>query len=79
MNPQELQNLLKILPNLPEAQLRDLYTSLEEHEILAEREEARNSFMAFVKKVWPNFIEGSHHKRMARAFQARTWPRQGSK
>ncbi len=69
MNPQELQNLLKILPNLPEAQLRDLYTSLEEHEILAEREEARNSFMAFVKKVWPNFIEGSHHKRMARAFE----------
>jgi predicted phage terminase large subunit-like protein len=69
MNPQELQNLLKILPNLPEAQLRDLYTSLEEHEILASREEARNSFMAFVKKVWPHFIEGSHHKRMARAFE----------
>ena len=69
MNPQELQNLLKILPNLPESQLRDLYTSLEEHEILASREEARGSFMAFVKKVWPNFIEGSHHKRMAKAFE----------
>jgi len=25
--------------------------------------------MAFVKKVWPNFIEGSHHKRMAKAFE----------
>ena len=69
MNPQELQNLLKILPNRPESQLRDLYTSLEEHEILASREEARGSFMAFVKKVWPNFIEGSHHKRMAKAFE----------
>ena len=69
MDRQKLQNLLKILPNLPESQLRDLIVSLDEHEILAEREEARNSFMAFVKKVWPNFIEGSHHKRMARAFE----------
>ena len=69
MNPQELQNLLKILPNLPESQLRDLIVSLDEHDILEEREEARDSFMAFVKKVWPHFIEGSHHKRMARAFE----------
>ena len=69
MDPQKLQNLLKILPNLPEAQLRDLIVSLDEQEILAEREEARDSFMAFVKKVWPHFIEGSHHKRMAKAFE----------
>jgi predicted phage terminase large subunit-like protein len=69
MDRQKLQNLLKILPNLPEAQLRDLIVSLDEQEILAEREEARGSFMAFVKKVWPSFIEGSHHKRMAKAFE----------
>ena len=69
MDHQKLQNLLKILPNLPEAQLRDLIVSLDEQEILAEREEARESFMAFVKKVWPHFIEGSHHKRMAKAFE----------
>jgi predicted phage terminase large subunit-like protein len=69
MDHQKLQNLLKILPNLPEAQLRDLIVSLDEQEILADREEARRSFMAFVKKVWPNFIEGSHHKRMAKAFE----------
>jgi predicted phage terminase large subunit-like protein len=69
MDHQKLQNLLKILPNLPEAQLRDLIVSLDEQEILAEREKARSSFMAFVKKVWPSFIEGSHHKRMAKAFE----------
>ena len=69
MDRQKLQNLLKILPNLPEAQLRDLIVSLDEQEILASREEARGSFMAFVKKVWPHFIEGSHHKRMAKAFE----------
>lgn len=69
MNPNDLQNLLKALPNMTEAQLRDLYASVEEHEILSEREKARHSFMAFVKKVWPHFIEGPHHKRMAAAFE----------
>jgi predicted phage terminase large subunit-like protein len=69
VNPQELQNLLKVLPNLPEAQLRDLYASLEEHEVLQKRENAANNFMDFVHKVWPHFIDGAHHVRMARAFE----------
>ena len=69
MNPQELQNLLKMLPNLPEAQLRDLYASLEEHEVLQKRENAASNFMDFVHKVWPTFIDGAHHARMARAFE----------
>ena len=69
MNPQELQNLLKILPTLPEAQLRDLYASLEEHEQIKKRENAANNFMDFVHKVWPTFIDGAHHARMARAFE----------
>ena len=69
MSPQELQNLLKILPTLPESQLRDLYVSLEEHEAVSKRERAATNFMSFVKKVWPSFVEGAHHKRMARAFE----------
>jgi predicted phage terminase large subunit-like protein len=69
MNPQELQNLLQLLPNLPEAQLRDLYASLEEHEVIQRRENAANNFMDFVHKVWPHFIDGAHHVRMARAFE----------
>ena len=69
MSPSDLQKLLKALPNLSEAQMRDLYATLEEHEILAARESARKSFMSFVKKVWPTFIEGAHHKRMAAAFE----------
>jgi len=69
MNEQQLRSLLQALPNLPESQLRDLYLSLEQHEVLKKREEARDSFMTFVKKMWPHFIEGAHHKKMARAFE----------
>ena len=69
MSPTELKKLLQRIPNMSDAEARDLYASVEEHEILKEREESRQSFMTFVKKVWPHFIEGAHHKRMANAFE----------
>jgi hypothetical protein len=69
MNTQELQTLLTKIPKLPEAQLRDLYVALEQHEHASKREQAAKYFMRFVSKVWPNFIEGSHHKKMAAAFE----------
>jgi predicted phage terminase large subunit-like protein len=31
-------------------------------------EKAQSDFMTFVKRVWPEFIEGSHHKRIAEKF-----------
>jgi len=69
MSPSELQNLLNAIPHLPESQLRDLYASLEEHEQIKSREDSRNNFMDFVHTVWPNFIDGAHHARMAKAFE----------
>jgi predicted phage terminase large subunit-like protein len=54
---------------MTESQMRDLYVSLEEHDQLESRENAANNFMDFVHKVWPNFINGAHHVRMARAFE----------
>jgi predicted phage terminase large subunit-like protein len=30
---------------------------------------AKQDFMSFVKYVWPNFIHGAHHEKMARAFE----------
>ena len=32
-------------------------------------EESRSSFLTFVKKVWPDFIAGSHHKIFARKLE----------
>ena len=31
-------------------------------------EKSQNDFMTFVKRVWPEFIEGSHHKKIAEKF-----------
>ena len=65
----EVQSILNSLHNLPEDQLRRLLQDLDRFEVIKDREDAANNFMHFVKKVWPHFIEGAHHKRMARAFE----------
>ena len=32
------------------------------------QEKITNNFMAFVKEMWPEFIEGRHHKEIANKF-----------
>jgi predicted phage terminase large subunit-like protein len=66
---QELQTLLTILPNLPDAEKRKLESQLDTYLRMSEQERARKDFMEFVNRVWPTFIGGQHHKRMARAFE----------
>jgi predicted phage terminase large subunit-like protein len=54
---------------LSEADLRVLDASLIKLEKLKERELCQDKFIKFVEKVWPTFISGAHHKRMAEAFE----------
>ena len=59
-------HLLSSLPPEVKAEIAD---GLEE---LAERENAEKSkqhFMNFVRSVWPAFINGAHHNKMAKAFE----------
>ena len=54
---------------LSESDLRVLEAQLTKLENLKERELAQTKFLKFVEKVWPTFISGAHHKRMADAFE----------
>jgi len=65
----ELAAILKLLPTLQDAEKRDILGKLTQRNTLKEKEECRSKFMAFVQKVWPNFIHGAHHAKMARAFE----------
>jgi predicted phage terminase large subunit-like protein len=72
MTPQILQTLKTnptLLANLPEEVQRRAQELLEELESRKGAERARVHFMEFVHKVWPNFINGAHHIKMARAFE----------
>jgi len=52
-----------------EADLRVLDAQLFRLEKLKERELCQEKFIKFVERVWPTFISGAHHKRMAEAFE----------
>jgi len=54
---------------MSEADLRVLDASLIKLEKLKDRELCQEKFIKFVERVWPTFISGAHHKRMAEAFE----------
>ena len=72
MTPEILQTLKTnpaLLTKLPEEVQRRAQELLEELESRKGAERARTYFMDFVRYVWPNFINGAHHIKMAKAFE----------
>ena len=61
--------LLKNIVHLPESEQRQVLDLIDQLNEVEKKEEAQQSFMGFVKSVWPAFIEGRHHKIMAEAFE----------
>ena len=53
---------------LPFGQQKEILSLLEELNDAKDREGAHEDFLAFVRQVWPAFIEGNHHRIMADAF-----------
>jgi hypothetical protein len=54
---------------LSERDLAVLEAQLIKLEKLKDREVTQKRFMKFVERVWPSFIGGKHHSRMAAAFE----------
>lgn len=74
MSKQVLDNVsLKDIPNiLPLLSVQDqerLLAELDKLEELKMQKAAQERFMKFVEQVWPTFIAGKHHSRMANAFE----------
>lgn len=61
--------LLQKLAALPVDQRAAAIELLLEIQSRKQDEAARESFMPFVRRMWPAFIEGAHHKKMADAFE----------
>jgi predicted phage terminase large subunit-like protein len=59
-------SLLASLPQEVQIKAAEL---LEELAARKDADKAKTDFMAFVHKVWPSFIDGAHHAKMARAFE----------
>jgi predicted phage terminase large subunit-like protein len=64
-----LAALLNNISGLSESDLRDLNLRLRKLEKLKDQEVCKERFIKFVKRVWPTFVDGRHHVRMAAAFE----------
>jgi predicted phage terminase large subunit-like protein len=66
MPPEKRQ---EVLSAMPAAEAQEVYKIVEELEVRDLRKETSQDFMKFVNQVWPDFIHGAHHARMAKAFE----------
>ena len=66
MNIDAISKAIELLPvNEQEA----FFDELDEYRASLAREEAQEDFLKFVHTMWPGFINGRHHKVMARKFE----------
>ena len=63
------EKLLEVIEGLPEGERESLLLMTKEYQDALVRERGQESFMEFVRAVWPNFISGRHHAKMAEAFE----------
>lgn len=69
MTERDVSDLLDAMERMtPEqrAEFSDVFRGMEESQATAD---CRERFMPFVKRAWPSFIEGRHHRVMADAFE----------
>ena len=64
-----LTDIPKILHKLPPHEQEKLLAELEKLADMKKRKLSQDKFLAFVKEVWPTFIAGRHHAKMADAFE----------
>ena len=65
----DLADIEKVLPKLDPFEQQKLLAELDKLEQLKERQLCQDKFIPFVKKVWPQFVDGRHHRIMADAFE----------
>jgi predicted phage terminase large subunit-like protein len=64
-----LEEITKAIDSLPAHEQESFLAMLTEYESSVKRETAHKDFMAFTHEMWPGFINGRHHKVMAKKFQ----------
>jgi len=74
-NPQKIlqknfmnEKILKNLDKLPADVRRQFSLLMNQYGEKKKQTSIQNDFLTFVKHVWPEFIEGSHHKKIASKF-----------
>lgn len=64
-----MSKIAELVSKLPPEEQREILETLSEYTKSKKREMAQVDFIKFVKEMWPGFIDGRHHKVMAKKFQ----------
>ena len=64
-----LKDIPSVLPLLSQADQEKLLAELEHLAKLKKQKKAQTRFLDFTKQMWPTFISGKHHAKMAEAFE----------
>jgi predicted phage terminase large subunit-like protein len=56
------------IEQIPLEEREHIFRILQDIERVKKKEQARDNFMAYVEHMWPSFIKGKHHVKMADAF-----------
>ena len=62
-------DLMKLIEGLPVNEQEELLSLAMQYKDSLTREKAQDKFIPFVHNMWPGFIDGQHHKLMAKKFQ----------
>jgi predicted phage terminase large subunit-like protein len=63
--PHEQQKILLNIHKMPERERNELFSVISEIEKREKRNAAQGGFLDFIKAVYPNYLVGAHHKRLA--------------
>ena len=69
LTPEDLMKLRLALPTMPEKQKRRTYELLQQYQHQMMQGLAKDSFLDFVKHVYPGYKVGPHHLRLAQIFE----------
>jgi hypothetical protein len=69
LDPSQLEIALKLLPSLPPGEQRELIRLMETVVEAQGVQQCRDKFLPFVRRMWPGFIDGAHHRKIADAFE----------
>ena len=65
----KIEQIQALIDTLPVNEQEQLLTLANEYQASLKREKAHVDFMSFVGMMWPGFINGRHHKVMAKKFE----------
>lgn len=69
LTPESLQKLRNVLPGMPDSQKRRTLELLKQYQSETIKEVGKTDFLSYIKHVYPGYMVGPHHEKLAKIFE----------